>query len=288
MINLKTSICWLQLHADGGSASAGASGTGSSVADAGQGQGQNNSQVAPGKATFDDLLKDADYKKAYDERVSKAIQNRFKSANLAEERLRNAEGLFDKLGSKYGIAREEDGTFDIDKLVKAADDDDSYYEAEALEKGVSVEELKKFKSLEKENAEFKRMISTAKQRAAETAFEQRIAEESAKVQALYPSFDFAVESQNEQFRRMVNAGVPLQAAYEVCHRDEFTSAVMKYGADRTAQKTAQTIAAGRARPTENGSSNASATDTRYDVKNLTKAQISEIIERVKRGEKIHF
>lgn len=289
MTNEMTRVLLLQLHADGAGGAGGAGGTGSSAGDAGQSQGQtNDSQLAPGKATFDDLLKDADYKKAYDERVTKAIQNRFKSASAAEERLRNAEPLFDKLASKYGIGREADGTLDLDKLSKAADEDDSYYEAEALQKGVSVEELKKYKALERENAEFKRMLETAKRRAAESAFEQKVSEDSEKVRALYPNFDFRTEMQNETFARMVAANVPLQQAYEVAHLGELTKNVMRYGAEKTAVKASQTIAAGRGRPLENGASNASAADTRVNPANLTEAQLKDYIERAKRGEKIHF
>ena len=188
------SILSLQRHADGaGGAAGGAGGTGSNAGIAGQGsQGQNTPPAQENKASFEDILKDADYKKAYDERVAKAIQNRFKSANAAEERLRNAEPLFDKLATKYGIAREQDGTLDFNKLLQAADEDDSYYEAEALEKGISVEDLKKFKNLERENAQYKQMIATAKQRAADAAMEERLRNEAEKVKALYPNFDLAV------------------------------------------------------------------------------------------------
>ena len=80
----------------------------------------------------------------------------------------------------------------------------------------------------------------------------------------------------------------MQAAYEVCHLNELTPAVMKFGAAKTAEKTAQTIVAGKARPSEIGASKASAADTRLDPKSLTKAQIQDIIERSKRGEKISF
>ncbi len=285
---IKTEWLFLQRHGDGAAgASAGADGgaTGATAADAGQmsNNGQNT-PTAPEKASFDELLKsDPDYKKAYDERVQAVVKNRFKTANLAEERLKKAEPLFQKLASKYGI----EDLDDIDAIMKAADEDDSYYEAEALEKGISVSELKRIKTLERENAEFRKQEAEAKKRANDQAVFAKLMEGAEAAKKLYPSFDLDTEMQNEQFARMVMAaGVPVQTAFEVIHKNEIMPAAMRYAAEQTATRTAQTIAAGRGRPMENGATNPAATDSHLDPAHLTPQQRRELIERAKRGEKI--
>lgn len=288
MIFNKT-MWFLQRHADGAAgASAGGEGgaTGANAAAAGQMSNGQNTPPAPEKASFDDLLKsDPEYKKAYDERVQAVVKNRFKSANLAEERLKKAEPLFQKLASKYGIENLDD----IDAIMKAADEDDSYYEAEALEKGISVSELKRIKTLERENAEFRKQEAEAKKRASDQAVYAKLMAGADETKRLYPSFDLDTEMQNEQFARMVmGAGVPVKTAFEVIHKDEIMPAAMRYTAQKTATAVAQTIAAGKGRPQEIGATNPTATDTRYDPAHLSPQQRREIIERAKRGEKIAF
>ena len=281
---------FLQRHADGGAgASAGGDGGASGVTAPAAGEMSNgqNTPVA-GEKTFDELLKsNPEYKKAYDERVQAVVKNRFKSANAAEERLKKAEPLFAKLASKYGL--DVNGDIDLDSLLKAADEDDSYYEAEALEKGMSVADLKKIKTLERENAEFKRQEAEAKKRANDQAVFAKLMQGAEETRKLYPSFNLDQEMQNETFARMVMAaGVPVQTAFEVVHKNEIMPAAMQYTARKTAEQTAQTIAAGRGRPSEIGATNPSATDTRFDPAHLTPQQRREIIDRAKRGEKISF
>lgn len=276
----------LQRHADGAGAGGDGGSTGAVAGDAGQSLGQNGPTAQD--ISFDDLLKsNPAYKKAYDERVQATIKSRFKSANEAETRLKNAEPLFQKLASKYGI--DATNGIDVDALLKAADEDDSYYEQEAFEKGLSVSELKRIKTLERENAEFRKADAEAKKRANDQAVYARLMDGANATKALYPSFDLDTEMQNEQFARMVmGAGVPVQTAFEVIHKNEIMPAAMRYAADQTAAKTAQTIAARGSRPSEIGAANANAADTRFDPASLSNAQRREIIERAKRGEKISF
>lgn len=281
---------FLQNHADGGAgASAGGDGGASGVSAPAAGEMSNgqNTPTAQGQ-TFDDLLKsNPEYKKAYDERVQNVVQNRFKKANAAEERLKKSEPLFQKLASKYGL--DANGEIDLDAVLKAVDEDDSYYEAEALEKGISVADLKKIKTLERENAEFKKQEAEAKKRASDQAVFAKLMQGAEETRRLYPSFDLDREMQNETFARMVMvAGVPVQTAFEVVHKAEIMPAAMRYTAQKTAEQTAQTIAAGRGRPSEIGATNPQATDTRFDPAHLTPQQRREIIERAKRGEKISF
>lgn len=284
----------LQWHTDGGPGGAGGAevSTGGNAVDAGQnaiGQVEGQDAAVQTKASFDELLRDPDYKRAYDERVSKAIQGRFKSAEADRQRLASANRVFEIFGSRYGINPGEDGNYDVDALRKAVEDDDSFFEAEASERGLSVAELKHIKKLERDNAEFIRREKEAKKKEQEQQLFSSVVAGAEATKRIYPSFDLDAEMQNPQFARMVmGAGVPVQTAFEVVHKDEIIPAAMQYTAKKTAEQTAQTIAAGKARPVENGAGAGVATDSRLDPGSLTKEQWRQLVDRARRGEKISF
>ena len=57
------------------------------------------------------------------------------------------------LAKKYGVDAN-----DTEALNKAIEEDDAYYEEEALEKGITVQQLKEIRRMEKENVELKRQM----------------------------------------------------------------------------------------------------------------------------------
>ena len=63
---------------------------------------------------------------------------------------------------------------------------------------------------------------------------------------------------------------------------------MQFTAKQVEQKLTNKIVANGARPTENGMTSQSASLTKSDVSQLTKADRAEIARRVARGEKIRF
>ena len=284
----------LQRFAEGdlGGAPAMGSSTGVSTADAGQNAtiGQTGQDAAVStKATFDEILKDAEYKKAYDERVNKAVMGRLKNAEADKARLASIERLLEPLGAKYGIRPGEDGKYDIEAMQKAVDSDDSYYEAEAMEKNMAVSDVKHIKALERDNAEYVRREKEAKQRESERAMYNTLVAGAEETKKIYPNFDLDTEMQNQTFARMVmGAGVPVRTAFEVVHKDEIIPAAMQYTAKVTAEQAAHNIAAGNARPIEGGAGAGNAIDSGFNPSSLTKEQWRQIVEDAKKGKKTSF
>ena len=233
-------------------------------------------------AEFEKLIK-GEYKDLYDQRVQDTVQKRLKGTKETVDKYNALSPTLELLAKKYGV-----DASNIEALNKAIEDDDSYYEQEAIEKGVSVEQLKEFKKMEKENAELKRMQQEQDAREKGAKLYASWVEQAEKAKAVYPSFDLRAEMNNQKFLDLLRNNIDVRTAYEVIHKDEIIPAAMQYTAKTVEQKLTNKIIAGGARPSENGISSQSAAQVKSDVSQLTKADRAEIIRRVQRGEKIRF
>ncbi len=235
-------------------------------------------------ARFEALIK-GEFKDLYDARMQDTIQKRLKGTKETVDKYNALSPTLEMLGKKYGV----DAT-DIEALNKAIEEDDSYYEEEALEKNISVQQLKEIKKMERENAQIRARLQEQDKRD-EFIRKVTIAEQQAKVaKQTYPSLDFQHELNNnpEFFDLVMNRGIDVGNAYLVTHKDELFPAAMQYTAKQVEQKITNKMIANGARPVENGNSSQSASVTKRDVSSLTKADIAEIERRVARGEKISF
>lgn len=235
------------------------------------------------EAEFEKLIK-GEYKDLYDARMQDTIQKRLKGQKETVDKYEALAPTLDTLAKKYGV-----DVSDIDALNKAIEEDDAYYEEEALEKGVTVEQLKQIRKMERENAELKKLRD---EHNAKEAAEKKVAswmEESKQVKAIYPQFDLRSEMQNPKFIDLLRVpGVDVRTAYELTHKDEIIAGAMQFTAKTVEKKIADKIAANGARPIENGLNSQSASLTKSDVSQLSKADILDIQRRVARGEKISF
>lgn len=233
-------------------------------------------------AEFEKLIK-GEYKDLYDARMQDTIQKRLKSTKETVEKYEALSPILDMLSKKYGA-----DASDIDALVKAIEEDDSYYEEEALQKGLSVDQLKDIKKMERENAELKRQMDNQKAEKEAKKIYAGWIDQAEKAKAKYPSLDLDKEIQNPQFASLLRNGIDVDTAYTVVHKDDIIPAAMQYTAKETEKKLTNKIIANGARPIENGINSQSSAVIKSDVSQLSKADRAEIIRRVARGEKIRF
>ncbi len=233
-------------------------------------------------AEFEKLIK-GEYKDLYDARVQNTIQQRLKGSKETVDKYNALTPTLELLARKYGVDAN-----DVEALNKAIEEDDAYYEEEALEKGVTVQQLKEIRKMEKENAELKKQMQekTAKENQ-EKIYAQWMEQES-KAKMTYPSLNIHEEIKNPNFASLLRAGIDVKTAYEVVHKDEIIPAAMQFTAKTVEQKLTNKIIANGARPTENGISSQGGTVVKSDVSQLSKQDRAEIIRRVQRGEKIRF
>ena len=233
-------------------------------------------------AKFEALIK-GEYKDLYDARVSDTVQKRLKSTKETVDRYNELSPTIEALAKKYGV-----DPSDIKALNKAIEDDDSYYEQEALEKGITVEQLKEIRKMEKENADLKRQMEEQNRKDNANKIYAQWMEQADSTKQIYPSFDLKAEMQNQKFVDLLKSNIDVRTAYEVIHKDDIIAGAMQFTAKKVEQNITNKIIANGARPSENGNSSQGASVTKSDVSTLTKADRAEIARRVARGEKISF
>lgn len=237
-------------------------------------------------AEFDKLIK-GEYKDLYAARVQKIIDTRFKQAKQAEAHAQKLAPVLELLAGRYNVDAN-----DADALLKALESDEGYLEDEAIEQGLSVEQLKEMKRLQRDSAELRR-INEERQRAehAERVF-QGWQEQARATAQVYQGFNLQSECQHpetgERFLGLLRSGVDVRTAYEVVHKDELIGGAMQFTAQQVQQKTINDIRTRGMRPPENGAAGGAGVTVKSDPNKLTKADRDEIARRVMRGERISF
>ena len=233
-------------------------------------------------AKFEALIK-GEYKDLYDQKMQDTVQKRLKSTKETVEKYEALAPTLDILAKKYGV----DAT-NIEALNKAIEDDNSFFEEEALEKGITVEQLKEIRKMEKENAELKRQMEEQNRKDNANKVYSQWMEQAESTKQVYPSFDLRTEMQNQKFVDLLRSNIDVRTAYEVIHKDDIIAGAMQFTAKKVEQNLTNKIIANGARPSENGNSSQGASVTKRDVSSLTKADFAEIERRVARGERISF
>ncbi len=232
-------------------------------------------------ARYEAFIKE--HKDLDDARIQNIVQKRLKGTKETVEKYEALAPTLEALAKKYGV-----DASDIKALNKAIEEDDSYYEEEALEKGISVQQLKEIKKMERENADLKRQMEEQNRKENANKLYAKWMDEAESTKAVYPSFDLNTEMQNPKFIDLLRSNIEVRTAFEVLHKDEIIPAAMQYTAKTVEQKLTNKMIANGARPVENGNSSQSAAITKSDVSQLSKEDRAEINRRVANGEKITF
>ncbi len=234
------------------------------------------------RKAFQDLV-NGDYKDIYTEEIQRIINRRFKETATLRQQVEQYEPLIETLRQHYNI---KDG--DVKKIMEALDNDNAYWSEAADEAGMSVEQYKAFQKLQRDNAALLKAEEARRGQQFAQNQAQKWYQESEELKKKFPKFDLGTELQSDNFRRMIQAGTPIEHAYKVIHYDELMQEeVMKTAAN--AQKAViDNVRARGARPQEVGTTGQSAFTIKDDVSKLTKKERAEIARRVARGETISF
>lgn len=270
----------LQLFAEG--AEAGVTGADAASQSSAEGQATPDAQVGEEKprdlaADFEALIR-GEYKDQYNKRVQDTVRRRMKGTQETVDKYNATVPLLELLGSKYG-------TTDIAALTKAVEEDAGLWEQEASERGMSAEQLRMQKKLERD-------VRMMEQRQAEDQRQQayrQLVRQTEELKNVYPDFDLDTELQNPGFTKLLSAGIDPKTAFEVVHKDEIIPAAMQWAVQQTKAQVANAVAANAARPKENGVSSQSAATVKTDVSKMTGAEIRALREQVlTRGERYSF
>lgn len=244
-----------------------------------------SSDMGEDKATkFRELVK-GEYAEEYNKAVQKIIDKRFGETKQLEEDRKAVKPILDMLSQKYGVDKA-----DLKALVAAVQEDDAYYEEEALERGLSVKQLKEVKKLERENAELKEMREKAEMQHQADQFHAKWQQESEALIAKYglQDFDYMKEAaENEAFRDLLATGnVSMEAAYLATHMDEMIGGAMARTAEAVRSDIAKNMTARNNRPAEGALNSKGTVKFGKDVNLLTKEERRALEARARRGELI--
>lgn len=236
------------------------------------------------RAEFERLI-NGEYKDLYNEHTQNIIKNRLKENKGLEKTVSQTQEILDIIAGRYGIKDSKDYA----AITKAVQEDNFFYEEAAANEGLTVEQYKYMRKMERENQELKGYRESAeRQRQADQIYAGWM-QEAEQVKAIYPGFDLQAELQsNPKFGKLLGAGIDVKGAFEAIHHDEIMTGAMHMTAKRIAKKTADGIASRQSRPVENGMGSQASALVRSDVSKLTKADRREIARRARRGENISF
>lgn len=217
--------------------------------------------------------------------IENAVKRRFKDHSELKKSNGKMQSVMNAVAMKYGI----DPT-DTDGILKAVAEDESYYETAADEAGMSVEQYKKMKQLEAENAQLQAIKQEEDRR---KEFDAKYAEWSMQADFArneYPNLDLNTEMQNKDFFGLLTRGIDVKTAYQVIHQDEIVQSAISTATQRTAQavqqQTVNNIRSKGLRPDESAGSSQAGFTFKADPHKWTKADREEIAKRVASGEKI--
>ena len=233
------------------------------------------------RKAYRDLINSDDYKEFYTEDTQKMINRRFKEMKNLQKQVDDFRPILDILSQRYNSK-------DAKGILEGLENDDSYWQEQAYEKGMSVEQYKEVAKLQRENEALKEAQRIQQENAQINQLMESWKEQEDEMKEDYPEFDLEMEAQNPEFARMLQSGVPVRHAFEVLHMDEIKNSLMTYTAQQTQKAVTDNIKAKGSRPLENGTSAQGAFTVKSDVHKLTKKDREEIIRRVARGDYISF
>ena len=209
--------------------------------------------------------------------VQRIIDARFKETKTLQEQLDAQSPIMDMLRERYGVD-------DPAQLVTQLNSDTSMWAEAAEEAGMTVEQYRRYKAMERQNAQ---LVAQQRQQLGQQRAQQQLAQwqnEAEQLSAQYPEFDLAAESQNPEFMRLLESHIPMEHAYKLIHMDE----LMQQTAAESERRTVENIRSRGNRPSEAGASSQPGVTYKSDPSKFTAADRRKIAEEARRGKVIQF
>ena len=225
-------------------------------------------------------LKKGEYKELYGKDVQSAIQDRFKNQADLQKQL-------DQRNAVLELAMKDRHVNSVEDLLKSYQDDDTLYEDEAAEAGMSVESFKTMKALEQENARLHQMEQASIQEQMLQNHYSKMSQQAEELRKVFPDFDLRAELKNPEFFRLTSpeVGISVEDAFYTLHGKELAAASMKAGMERAQQQLGQTIRAQGMRPIEGAAHGQGqpAAQAPMDFSHMTRKEREAFRSQVKSG-----
>lgn len=225
-----------------------------------------------------------EYKNEFQKDFNSVFGKRFKGMKETEERLKSYDEDLEPLYKQYNVNNPKD-------LANAFLSNPENFYTVAAENGTTPEEESAKARLKAVNDKIERE-ENAKRLAAENAKKQeatrqlveRWSAESAEVKKLHPEFNMNECLRNPLFQQGLRLGMPMINLYRALNFDN----VAKDIEERAKKVAIEEAKKGTSRPYEVGTDVTRSVSADLDVNSLTDEEIDNILERVRKGEKINF
>ena len=207
-----------------------------------------------------------------------AATARYKSATDKAAKLDGLHSSFADLAKVYGL---EEGDYagilravlDRSHLTESMADEESgdAVSEDASEPAQAVEEKESVRCSEED-------VSSTQRRGAMFRESEllRMMRQEEETRAAYPSFDFGAAARNPAFKAMVDAGLPMKAAYESAFHAELSAAAMKAVREQARAEAWAEYRANRARPEEGAAHSTGEAIMTVDYRQMTKEQLRAV------------
>ena len=223
-----------------------------------------------------DELKKGEFAELYGRDIQSTIQDRFKNqADLKAQ--------MDKMEPALKVLRDRAGVQTNDELVSKIMDDDSLYEEEANERGMTTAALKQFKAMEAELEKRKAAEQQSLQQRMVQNHLTKLTQQAEEFKKVIPGFDLMAEiNRNPTFAKLTSPGVGLSVrdAYFAIHHDELAPQMMQAGAERARKQMAGTIQAQSKRPVEGAAkpSGGPSGDVGMDIRKMSRSERNRLYD----------
>lgn len=235
------------------------------------------------EARFQELIK-GEFKDIYAKRTQAMIDDRFKKYKGVEEQLNKVNPILQVLADKYGSKAD-----DVDGLLKAVEEDESFYQKAAIDAGLTVKQYKEVQALKRQNEELQRQQEAKEeQENTERIYNEWINQAQEFSEKFGIDMDLGVEIQNPEFAKLIGNGITVEGAYKAVHFDDMIGGAMAHTAEKVKEGIVNSINSRAERPSEGATASNNGATFKTDVNKLTKADREEIERRAARGEIIRF
>lgn len=213
--------------------------------------------------------------------IQSAIRDRFKNQQDVSEQLNALEPMLKVLRERAGVESNEE-------LIHHVMDDDSLYEEEASEAGMTVAAYRQFMEMKKERDEMQRREQEDIERQMVRNHFDKLMQQAEEFKKQFPDFDLQQTLKNDpNFVRLTSptVGLSVRDAYFALHHDELAPQMMAYGMERAKQQMGQTIQAQRRRPAEGAMKTGGqpAADFNVDPRSLSRPERNKLYQLIHQG-----
>lgn len=235
------------------------------------------------KRPFSELIK-SEYKEDFTEEINKIFSKRYKEEARYKSKYDNLKEAFIPLMERYE-------TESVEELIEKISGDERSLRAEAMEKGMNIEDYKKLLTLQADSrrkteyiARLEKEKNEREKARAHNELLSRWNSEAEEVKKEFPDFSLNEEVRNTTFMNALRVGVSVADAYKIAHPDVYR----KYVAQTERKAALEAVRAKNSRPTELGASAHPAARELPKADSLSDKEVEEIRNRVMKGEKISF